>query len=83
LSAGTNRCRVEIKGKAISVRLFLTDVGEKTKVFWCFVKSSWLTVSNVGVLTVWRFYTDAKFYTASLSAPPNDPPAHCSHFGSS
>ena len=80
LSPGTNRCGVEIKRKAISVRLFLTGGGEKTKVFWCFVKYSWLTVSNVGVLAVWRFYTDAKYYTASLSAPPNDPPAHFSYF---
>ena len=73
LSPGTNRCRLVIKRKAISVRLFLTGVGEKTKVFWCFVKYSWLTVSNVGVLTVWRFYTDANYYTALPLSPSQRP----------
>ena len=45
------RCKVDIKSKAVSVRLFLTYGREKTKVFWCFVKYGWLTLRNVGVLT--------------------------------
>ena len=50
LSPGTNRCRLVIKRKAISVRLFLTDVGEKTKVFGA-------SLSTVGWLWVMWVYS--------------------------